>query len=324
MNVTLYAVTVLIWGSTWLAIKYQLGDVHPTASITYRFALAALVLFAWAAYRRLPLRFPARQHRYLVPMGGLMFSGNFVCFYFSEQYLTTGLVAIIFAMSLLINMIFARVFFRRTLGARVLVAGAVGLLGITVVFWPELVGFSLTSSNGRGIVLAVVGTLLFCLGNVVSGKAQATGLPVIQSTAYAMAYGALLLAPVAFVAGDGYTFDPSFAYTSSLLYLVIFGSVIGFSTYLTLLGRIGGERAAYATVLFPIVALLLSTFFEDFHWTLRDVLGVLLILVGNAVVLTRPATLRRLLGRPPEARAEPAAPRVVDQTASETSRASPK
>ncbi|MDQ0993886.1 DMT family transporter [Streptomyces sp. V3I7] len=308
MNAALYALTVVIWGSTWLAIKGQLGEVHPTASVAYRFALAAAVLLAWALVRGLPLRYPARVHGQFALMGALMFSTNFVCFYFAEQHLTTGLVSIIFAMSLLVNMAFARLFFRRTIARRVLVGGAVGLLGIGTVFWPEFAHFSLSSGTGQGILLSVCGTLVFCLGNVVSGKVQAAGVPVIQSTGYSMAYGALLTAPFALALGDGAAFETTLTYTGSLLYLALFGSVIGFGAYLSLLGRIGGERAAYATVLFPVVALALSTVFEDFHWTARDGAGVLLILIGNAVVLTNPALLARLTG----ARAEEPDDRAAD------------
>ncbi|WP_051797338.1 DMT family transporter [Streptomyces sp. NRRL S-337] len=308
MNAVLYVVTVLIWGSTWLAIKGQLGDVHPTVSVAYRFALAAVILLAWARLRGLPLRYPLRVHGQFVLMGGLMFSTNFVCFYFAEQHLTTGLVSIIFAMSLLVNMVFARVFFRRTITAKMLLGGAVGLLGIVTVFWPEFQNFGLSSGSGQGIVLSALGTLVFCLGNVVSGKTQAAGIPVVQGTGFAMAYGALLTAPFALLfGGGGAAFDPSLKYTGSLVYLAVFGSVVGFGAYLTLLGRIGGERAAYAMVLFPIVALLLSTVFESFHWTVRDLVGVALILIGNAVMLTNPALVRRLFGRPAEA-AEQAAP----------------
>lgn len=307
MNAVLYAVTVLIWGSTWLAIKGQLGDVHPTASIMYRFALAAVILLAWARLRGLPMRYPARVHGQFVLMGGLMFSTNFVCFYFAEQHLTTGLVSIIFAMSLVVNMAFARLFFRRKITAKTLVGGAVGLLGIGTVFWPEFQNFGLSSGSGQGIALSALGTLVFCLGNVVSGKTQAAGVPVIQGTGYAMGYGALLMAPFALFLGDGALFEPTLEYGGSLAYLAVFGSVIGFGTYLTLLGRIGGERAAYAMVLFPIVALLLSTVFEDFHWTARDLAGVALILLGNAVMLTNPALLRRLTGRrTPDEQAVPA------------------
>ncbi|WP_344575094.1 DMT family transporter [Streptomyces lunalinharesii] len=312
MNAVLYVVTVLIWGSTWLAIKGQLGDVHPTASIAYRFALAAVILLAWARLRGLPMRYPLRVHGQFVLMGGLMFSTNFVCFYFAEQYLTTGLVSIVFAMSLLVNMVFARVFFRRTIKAKMLVGGGIGLLGIGTVFWPEFQHFGLSSGSGQGILLSVAGTLVFCLGNVVSGKTQAAGVPVVQGTGYAMAYGALLMAPFAAFYGHGALFQPTLKYTGSLLYLAVFGSVVGFGAYLTLLGRIGGERAAYAMVLFPIVSLLLSTVFENFTWTGRDLAGVALILLGNAVMLTNPALLRRLTGKPAPA-GDPAAPAPADR-----------
>ncbi|AJC61206.1 DMT family transporter [Streptomyces sp. 769] len=312
MNAVLYVVTVLIWGSTWLAIKGQLGDVHPTASIAYRFALAAVILLAWARLRGLPLRYPLRVHGQFVLMGALMFSTNFVCFYFAEQHLTTGLVSIIFAMSLLVNMVFARVFFRRTITAKMLVGGGVGLLGIVTVFWPEFQNFGLSSGSGQGVVLSVIGTLVFCLGNVVSGKTQAAGVPVVQGTGYAMAYGALLMAPFAAIFGGGALFQPTLKYTGSLLYLAVFGSVVGFGAYLTLLGRIGGERAAYAMVLFPIVALLLSTVFEKFTWTARDLAGVALILLGNLVMVVNPSLVRRVTGRPAPAQ-EPAAPAPADR-----------
>ena len=311
MNAVLYVVTVLIWGSTWLAIKGQLGDVHPTASIAYRFALAAVILLAYARLRGLPLRYPLRVHGQFALMGLLMFSTNFVCFYFAEGHLTTGLVSIIFAMSLVVNMAFARLFFRRKITVKMLIGAGIGLLGIATVFWPEFRNFDLSSGSGPGIVLSALGTLVFCLGNVVSGKTQAAGIPVVQGTGYAMAYGAVLMAPFAAFLGDGALFEPTPEYLGSLVYLAVFGSVIGFGAYLTLLGRIGGERAAYAMVLFPIVALLLSTVFEDFHWTPRDVLGVVLILIGNAVMLTNPALLRRLTGN--QAPAEPAAPAPAER-----------
>jgi len=289
VNGGLYALTVVIWGSTWLAIKGQLGEVHPTASIAYRFALAAAVTLAWAVLRGHPLRYPPRVHAWFAAMGALMFSTNFVCFYFAEQHLTTGLVSLIFAMSLLVNTVFARLFLHRAVARRVLAGGAVGLLGIGTVFWPELSGLDLSSGTGRGIALSLLGTVVFCLGNVLSGRTQAAGVPVIPSTGYAMAYGPLLMAPFAVILQDGPAFEPTLRYTGSLLYLAVVGSVIGFGAYLTLLGRIGGERAAYATLLFPVVALLLSTVFEGFRWTGRDLVGVLLILAGNAVVLTGPA-----------------------------------
>ncbi|MFJ5675822.1 EamA family transporter [Streptomyces sp. NPDC093097] len=155
---------------------------------------------------------------------------------------------------------------------------------------------------------------------MVSGKTQAVGVPVVQGTGYSMAYGALLMAPFAAFLGHGAPFRPTLTYTGSLLSLAVFGSVVGFGAYLTLPGRIGGERAAYAMVLFPIVALLLSTVFERFTWTARDLAGVALILIGNAIMLANPALLRRLTGRPapagtpaPSATEAPAAPSPADR-----------
>ncbi|GHF40350.1 DMT family transporter [Streptomyces morookaense] len=299
MNAVLYAVTVAIWGSTWLAIKGQLGDVHPTLSVFYRFALAAAIMLVYARARGLPLAYPARMHARFALMGALMFSSNFVLFYFAEQHLATGLVSVVFAMSLLVNICFARIFFRRRVPAVVLVGGALGLAGIVTVFWPALTAFDPSSGDGLGILLACAGTLVFCLGNVVSGKVQAAGVPVVQSTGWAMLYGAVLIAPFAAIFGHGTLYEPTWKYTGCLAYLAVIGSVVGFGTYLTLLGRIGGERAAYATVLFPVVSLLLSTAFEDFTWTTQDVLGVACILLGNAVALAGPALLRRRAERSP-------------------------
>ncbi|WP_432190631.1 DMT family transporter [Streptomyces sp. Tue6028] len=308
MNAVLYVVTVLLWGSTWLAIKGQLGSVHPTVSIAYRFALASLMLLAFARARGLPLRYPLGMHGRFALMGVTMFSANFVCFYFAEQHIAAALVSIIFAMSLVVNMLFARLFFCRTLTTSMMVGGAVGLTGIVTVFWPEFEKIGLSSGSGQGVVLSVVGTLVFCSGNVVSAKTQAVGIPVIQGTGYAMAYGALVMAPFALVYGHDSYFESTWQYTGSLFYLSVFGSVLGFGAYLTLLGRVGGERAAYAMVLFPIVALLLSTFFEDFNWTVRDLTGVVLTLTGNGLVLAR-STRDRCEVRaqaPPDVAADPA------------------
>ncbi|WNG25197.1 DMT family transporter [Cystobacter fuscus] len=294
-NALLYTVTVLIWGSTWLAIKMQLGGVHPAASIIYRFSLAAVLMFAWVLSRGLPLRFKPKDHFFMALVGALMFSTNFLCFYMASAYLTSGLVAVIFSMSLLLNIVNGMLFFRRKVASSVLVGAACGLAGILLVFWPELARFNLDSNSGRGIALSLMGTLLFSLGNMASARNSAAGLPTQSSTAYGMAYGALLLTLFALVQGVELRFDFSPRYMGSLLYLALFGSVVAFGSYLTLLGRIGAERAAYATVLFPMIALGLSTVFEGFVWTPRALLGVLLALVGNAIVLTKPEKLGKLL-----------------------------
>jgi drug/metabolite transporter (DMT)-like permease len=320
MRAPLYLLVVGIWGSTWLAIKYQLGTVHPTASVAYRFSLAALILFAWAAWRRLPMRLRPADHLRLAAVGLTMFSLNYVLFYFAEESLTTGLVAIIFAMVLPLNIVNNWIFRRRRPTVRVCGGALIGLVGLVTVFWPEIVDFDITAA-GRGIVLSLLGSLSFSLGNVVSAGNHDREIPLVQGTAFSMAYGAVLMLVVTPVVG-GFAFDTAPGYVISLAYLVVFGSLVAFAAYLTLLGRIGPDRAAYATVLFPVVALLLSTVFEEYAWTVRAAVGVALILAGNAIALARPELLlknrsqsllrlTRARGRPRAAAARAAEPHTT-------------
>jgi drug/metabolite transporter (DMT)-like permease len=285
-NSLLYLITALIWGSTWLAIKFQLGIVTPELSIAYRFALSASILLIFSLIRGLPLRFGWRTHGFFALQGILLFSLNYVMVYIAEGYLTSGLVAIIFSMIIILNVIFGAVFLNSPIRLSVVIGAVVGLFGLALVFWSELSSFDLSSERVLGVALAFIGAISASLGNIVSARNQRHGLPVVQTNAFGMAYGAIFVLVLALFRGAELVFDTSVEYVASLLYLAIFGSVIAFSTYLTLLGRIGPDRAAYVTVLFPIIALLLSTFFEGMTWSLPQLAGVVLVILGNAIVLT--------------------------------------
>jgi len=291
-NALLYLVTVLIWGSTWLAIKFQLGVVSPELSIAYRFGLAALILVIFSLARRLRMRFSLREHGFFALQGLLLFSLNYLLVYLSEGYLTSGLVAIIFSLIIVLNVLFGALFLGNPVRPRVVMGAVLGLFGLAFVFWPELTSLSLSSEKVLGMLLALVATISASLGNVVSARNQRSELPVIQTNAYGMFYGAVFMLVFALVRGTSLQFDSSPGYIISLLYLAVFGSVIAFGAYLTLLGSIGLDRAAYVTVLFPVIALLLSTFFEDLSWGIFQLAGVLLILLGNAVVVTKRGALK--------------------------------
>lgn len=291
-NALLYLVTVLIWGSTWLAIKFQLGVVSPELSIAYRFGLAALILIVFSLARRLRLAFSLKEHGFFALQGLLLFSLNYLLVYLSEGYLTSGLVAIIFSLIIVLNVLFGALFLGNPVRPRVVIGAILGLLGLAFVFWPELTSLSLSSEKILGMLLALIATVSASLGNVVSARNQRSELPVIQTNAYGMLYGAVFMVVFALFRGTSLQFDSSPGYILSLLYLAIFGSVIAFGAYLTLLGRIGLDRAAYVTVLFPVIALLLSTFFEDLSWGTFQLAGVLLILLGNAVVVTKRGAFR--------------------------------
>ena len=284
----LYLAVVLIWGSSWLAIKYQLGVVDPMASVAYRFLLAAVLLLLWCRWRGLSLRHAPRDHAFMALQGALLFSLNYLVFYWATEVLTTGLLAVVFSTIVLMNLVNAAYMFGQPVSARVGLGAALGLGGIALVFWPELRAFGSgadAAAAWRGLGLSLLGTLLASLGNMASLRNQRAGISVLQSNAWGMSYGALISCLLCLLAGVEFAWDWRPAYGLSLAYLAVFASIFAFGAYLTLVGRIGAGRAAYATVLFPLVALGLSTLFEGYRWSPESFAGIALVLLGNLLVL---------------------------------------
>jgi drug/metabolite transporter (DMT)-like permease len=286
-NLGLYTVAVLIWGSTWLVIKFQLGVVPPMVSVAWRFALAALMLLAYAAFRRRPLGFRARDHLWIALQGVLLFGLNYAGIYLAEQYLTSGLVAVVFSIVVFMNAVGMRLFFEVAIRARTVVAAIVGVAGVTLVFWPQMRGFSSQGEQLQGLALAIGATAVASLGNMVATRIHRRQLPVMQVNAWSMLYGAVAVAVAACASGQPLAFDASWPYVASLIYLSLFGSALAFGAYLTLMRRIGADRAAYTAVAIPVVALLLSSVFEHLQWRLETSLGVALCLAGNVLMLRR-------------------------------------
>ena len=282
----MYAVAVLIWGSTWLAIEFQLGVVEPEVSIVYRYLAAAGVLFLWSKFKGLSLTFNRKSHQWFALMGLLMFCLNYILAYRAQIYITSALSAIAFSSMLWMNIINSRIFFGVRAEPRIYAGGLLGIIGIIVLFGPQVAEVSLSDGVFFGSLLAIIGALMASFGNMASQAAQTLKLPVVQSNAWSMLYGGLLTALIALLQGLPFAFDPSPEYVLSLAYLTIFGSVIAFGAYLTLLGRIGAHRAGYATVMFPVVALILSMLFEDLALDSYMILGIALVLSGNLLVLT--------------------------------------
>src|ERR1700722_8784890 len=286
-NLGLYTVAVLIWGSTWLVIKFQLGVVSPVVSVAWRFALAAAMLLAYSAARRRRLIFRARDHLWSAVQGMLMFGLNYVGVYLAEQDLTSGLVAVVFSIVVSMNAVGMRVFYGRPIRATTIVAALIGVAGVALVFWPEIRDLSSSAIQLRGLEVALAATAIASLGNMVAARIHQRGLPVMQVNAWAMLYGAALVALVAVATRQRFSFDVSWSYISSLLYLSLFGSALAFGASLTLMRRIGADRASYTAVAIPVVALLLSSVFEQLHWQWSTVAGVALCVAGNVLMLRR-------------------------------------
>jgi drug/metabolite transporter (DMT)-like permease len=276
---------VLIWGSTWFAIKLQLGTVPPAVSVAWRFLAAAAILLGYSLLRRLPLRFGARVHLWMALQGLLLFCLNYVGFYLAELTLASGLAAVICSMLTVGNIVGMRVFFNVHTHARNLIGAVIGIVGVALLFWPDVRSLSTTNAHTMGVLWALGATLSASLGNMVATRNQRQRLPILQVNGWAMLYGALITAAAAAVMHEPFSFDPSWRYVASLVYLAVFGSVFAFGAYLTLMQRIGAHRAGYAMVAVPVVALLISTWLEDLHWTANLWVGVALCLLGNVLVL---------------------------------------
>lgn len=284
-NWFLYLVTVAVWGTTWIAIEFQLGSVAPEVSVFYRYALASVILFVWCRVRHLQVRFDRNAHILFVMLGALLFCVNYILTYYAQQYITSALTAIAFSTMLWMNILNARIFFGTRAGVSVLAGSVLGVIGICFLFLPEIGRFSFSDATFFGASLAVLGAFIASLGNMVSQGAQAKGLPIVQSNAWGMLYGAILTGLVALFQERSFVIDSSATYLVSLLYLAVFGSIIGFGSYLTLLGRIGAHKAGYAMVMFPVVAVLVSVAFEGLELTLQMLTGVALVLLGNVLIL---------------------------------------
>jgi drug/metabolite transporter (DMT)-like permease len=283
----LYAAVVLIWGSTWSAIPFQLGVVAVEVSVAYRFGLAAIVLYLYAVASGRQLRLPARAYPFVFVQGVLLFCINYFLVYYGTAYLTSGVVAVLFSSILVMNAIFERLFFGKRITARFWVAAVIGITGISLIFWSEISGVDFSDKSIYGGMLVLFSTLIASLGNMAAVVNTNKGLPVVAVNAHAMAFATVLASIIAAVLGREFDFLMRTDYVVSLIYLSVFGSAIAFGCYLALLRRIGASRASYSTVLFPIIALLISTFIEGYHWTTLAFVGMLLTLAGNWLILSQ-------------------------------------
>ncbi|MFK7886377.1 MAG: DMT family transporter [Gammaproteobacteria bacterium] len=286
MTYFLYAVTVLIWGSTWIAIKYQLNGTPEDVSIGARFIFAAIVLFAIAALSGRRIRLPRACWPMVATQGALMFCMNYVLVYRGTNYISSGLMAVIFTLLIPANQLNEFIFFRKPISGRVALAGLMGVAGVLLMFWPELRKSDWSDGALTGIGLGIASVYFASLGNMAAVINTGKQLPVTAVNAWGMLLGGTLSLGLAVALGETLHITWDSGYSWSFLYLSVFGSAIAFTCYLMLIERIGSARAAYSSVLLPIVAMLISTFFEDFRWSAMALIGVAIALVGNAMALT--------------------------------------
>lgn len=284
-NLQLFVACVAIWGSTWLAITFQLGSVAPEASVAWRFLFASVILFAYCAARRLPLRYTLRQHAGIALQGALMFSASYIAVYYAEENVVSGLVAVGYSASPLLGMIGMRLAFRTPMTQAVALGSVLGIAGIVLVFWPEFAHLRGDRRTALGAAFTAAAVILSTLGSMAAHRNQEARIPLWQGMAWAMLYGAFFSLAYALAAGRPIGFSTAPAYLASLAYLALLGSIVAFAGYLTLLRRLGVARAGYVGVMVPIVALVFSALFEGFRWHAFTGVGIAVSVAGNVVVL---------------------------------------
>lgn len=285
-----FFVTALIWGSTWIAIKYQLGNVPPSWSVTWRFTGGALGMFALVLFQQLPLVPDRKGLMIAAVMGCSVFSFNFQFVYRSEQYITSGLVAVLFALLLVPNTVLSRIFLGQRITRGFLFGTAIALVGIALLMLHEYrIALAQNAAMGAKVIvggLMVLTALLFAsVGNVVQATPAARGQPVPTLLAWAMLIGVLVDGTIAWILSGPPRFEWTLPYAGGVAYLAIVGTVVTFPMYNGLLRALGPGRAAYNGVLVPVVAMLISTAVEGYRWSLLAGSGAVLAMIGLVVAL---------------------------------------
>lgn len=282
-NGLLLMATILIWGTVWYAIKFQLGVTPVIVSVFYRILLAAAFLSGLSMFTSPPQKLTPSDHIYLVLMGLLLFSANYYLFYIATGYIQSGLVSLVFSTLVIVNSINKRIFFGEKISGSIIFGGTVGITGVLLLFGSELGDTRYSSDRLSGILYAFFATYLVSLGNIVSARCSKRNIPVLSSTSYGLCYGAVLCG--GFILWQGYEFTIPFTavYLSSLVYLSLFCTAIAFLLYLNLVKSAGPDKAAIATMLFPVVAMAISSVLEGYSWTPSAIAGVGLILIGSSL-----------------------------------------
>ena len=281
IDYVLYSLVIFGWSTSWLPLKGQTGPVHPEVSILWRFIIAASICFFISRGLKLKLHFPLVVHLKMALMGFFIFSTNFTLFYYASKNLASGLLAVVFSMASIVNILMVAGLNRSKPKYSQLIASIIGLVGIAFIFTPEL---QISNLALESFLLCIIGTFSFCSGNLVSVSLQKQNVPVMSANSWGMLYGCFVLVIYALLMDHPFRISFEASYICGLLWLSVFSTVLTFGCYLTLLGRIGPGKVGYATVVFPVFALLISTVFESYAWTPSAIFGISLVFLGNLIM----------------------------------------
>ncbi len=277
----------LIWGLTWIAIKYQLHAVDPNVAVFYRFFVASLVMFALCLAKKERIRFLKEDHFRFFGQGLFMFSLNFLLTYWASQMAPSALVALAFTSLIYFNMFGARIFLRLPFQKSVFLGGLISLVGMAFVSYNELDTMELHPTSLMGFYISIVATFSASIGNLLATKNRQLKIPILSNNAWGMFYGCLISFGYSLFAQKSFAIQFDYPFVISFIYLTLFGTIISFWAYLKLIDQIGPAKAAFTSVISPVIAIIISNFVENMALTTYLLIGVSLCLIGNVVALTR-------------------------------------
>jgi drug/metabolite transporter (DMT)-like permease len=286
-NLILFIATLFCWSPTWYLIKFQLGYVDPLVSVFYRFFTASLIIFLYLIIKRKSLKFSFNQHIWFLFFGTCLYSINYVFFYTSNTYLVSAFPAIVFSNVVIMNILGEWFYFKKKPTIQTLIGAAIGMIGIIIIFNREIFNFSLSNGTHIGLFLALLGTFCASTGNMVYQRNLNNNYPLIETIAFAMLYGSLITLLITQLNNTELLFEFTFRYIASLTYLSVFGSIFAFIFYLKLLEKVGPGRAGYVGVVMPVIALLISTIFENLEWRIDLIIGLPILLIGAVLVINQ-------------------------------------
>ena len=286
-NIILFGVTLFCWSPTWYVIKFQLGYVDPLVSVFYRFFLASIIIFIYLLINKKNLRFSLNYHVWFLFFGICLYSLNYVFFYLSNTHLISAFPAIVFSTVVIMNILGEAFYFKKKPSLKTLIGASTGMIGIMIIFNNEIFNFSLNNLTHVGLFLALLGTFCASTGNMIHQRNLNNNFPLIETIAYSMLYGSLITLLIIKIDGTELLFEYSFSYVASLAYLSIVGSIFAFIFYLKLLEKVGAGRAGYVGVVMPVIALLISTIFEDLEWKIDLIIGLPILMIGAVLVINQ-------------------------------------
>jgi len=286
-NIFLFSLCSLIWGSTYFVITIQISQAPPLVTVFWRFVISTLIMFAYLKFTKQILKFSPQTHMWFFLQGVFNFSINYMLTYKAETFIKSGVLAIAFTTMVYFNILFSWIFFKRTVALKVIFGSLLGGLGILLIFKDDL--FVTSSSNEVfGMMLGLGAALSASTGNMVSARNIQKGVGIATANTFSMFYGTLFTGAVVLISGVSFDVPINVSFISSLLYLSILGTVVAFAAYNTMIKTMGAEKAAYTTIISPILAILLSYAFEGLQLHLTMIFGIMLCLAGNILVLYKP------------------------------------